>query len=121
MKTPFNIIIPPELPPYRKTARLVWHIILRLIGFAIVPFVTFVDALRHAWNEDSLSWFLDNFWQAFSHSTWLAWHMVAGYYTAGYYQLYRPTGGCGPYTWFVEKPEDPKDGSGDKWRWTVGY
>ena len=121
MKTPFNITIPPELPFYRKAARLIWHVILRLVAFVIIPFITFVDALRHACSEDSLSWFPHNFWTSFSHSTWTAWHLIAGYPSAGYYQLYHPTGGCGPWTWFVEKPEDPKDGSGDYWRYTRGY
>lgn len=121
MKTPFNITIPPELPLYRKAARLVWGVLLRLIAFVIVPFVIFFDAFCYAWREDSLSWFPHNFWISFSHSTWTAWHLIAGYSTAGYYQLCRPTGGCGPYTWFAQKPENPKDGSGDQWRLGRGY
>jgi len=121
MKTPFNIPVPPELPLYRKVVRLVWHVILRLVGFVIIPLVTFFCAFSHACKEDSLSWFIDNFWRAFSCSTWIAWHMLAGYNTAGYYRLFRPDNGCGPYVWFREKPKDPQNGSGDQWRWGKGY
>jgi hypothetical protein len=121
MKTPFNITIPPELPLYRKAARLVWHVILRLVAFVAIPFITFCDALCHAINEDSLSWFAHNFWKAYRRSTRQAWSLIAGYYTAGYYRLFHPDDGCGPYKWFKEKPEDPKNGSGDQWRLGRGY
>lgn len=121
MKTPFNIKIPADLPLYHKAALLAWRITQRLIGFVIMPIIAFFTALNYAWEEDSISWFPYNFWQCFSHLTWLTWHLCAGYETAAYYQLYRPTGSCGPYAWFTQKPEDPKDGSGDHWRWTAGY
>jgi len=121
MKTPFNIIIPPELPLYRKAARLIWLVTLRLIAFIVIPFLTLVTALRHAIEEDSLSWFAHNLWKAYRRSTRHALHLIAGHYTAGYYRLFLPSGGCGPYKWFKQEPENPKDGSGDKWRLGRGY
>lgn len=121
MKTPFNIIIPPELPVWRKPLFLAWRVFLRLIGFIVLPIVSFFTALNFAWEEDSIGWFAENFWKSFSRLTWLTWHACAGYNTAAYYRLHRPTGGCGPYIWFKQRPEDPKDGSGDYWQAGIGY
>lgn len=121
MKTPFNITLPAELPPYRKIPLLTWRIAQRLLAFVILPIVAFFTAISYAVDEDSIRDFPENFWRCFSRTIRYCWYVTAGYYTAGYYNLYRPTGGCGPWTWFKERPEDPQDGSGDYYRWSNGY
>ncbi len=119
MKPPFNIKLPADLSRPAKAGLLTWRIIQRLAGFIIMPIVAFLSALNYAWDQDSIRDFPDNFWRCFSRVTWLCWHLCAGYDTAAYYQLYEPSGSCGPWTWFSKRPEDPKDGR--HWRATNGY
>ena len=97
----------------KKRLLFILTIPVRIMLAFLTPPYAFVYATCHAINEDSLSWFLDNWRQCFSHLTWWLWHVLAGYPEAGYYRLFGASGSCGAWVFHRRKPADPLDGR--KW------
>lgn len=90
---------------------------LKIFYLPVSLIVILFIALHHAFTENHISSFFENFFKAFRRLSRACFWRLLGHETAGYYRLFHE-GGCTGYEFLKKKKRNPK---GKRWVLGRGY